>query len=373
MQTTTAALNHRDRAVLRAVAAGRCEISSSGAHAGRRRALLRRPVRRPPAHRRRPDRRRCRPGPAHPLRPRPAGRRVAAVTITTARRRGHRRALAHRAGPARGPVSSRPPAPRASPTRPPCLPHREPGRRPSDRARSLCVCLYMCVRAALPSTPLGPPRRSGRSARAGNLVAGDGGRPLGQRLEPLPLTGGRGRPSSPARPPATSSAPPIVAVTAPGVAGPAGAALATAAPSPWWSPCPAGGTGAGGGAPRRTCSASCAGGGAPSAQVLDHSWMRPVASVCSTRNRTGPAPSGIRSTSIGSSTIGGAGRGSGPLDPGHDLPDRTVRAGRRGRQLHHAQLGRPAGRGRRPHPDQRASGGQEDLQPGRAGGRDRPR
>ena len=32
MTTTTAALNHRDRAVLRAVAAGRCEISAgSGA------------------------------------------------------------------------------------------------------------------------------------------------------------------------------------------------------------------------------------------------------------------------------------------------------------------------------------------------------
>jgi len=32
MHTTTAALNHRDRAVLRAVAAGRCEISAgSGA------------------------------------------------------------------------------------------------------------------------------------------------------------------------------------------------------------------------------------------------------------------------------------------------------------------------------------------------------
>ena len=32
MPTTTAALNHRDRAVLRAVAAGRCEISAgSGA------------------------------------------------------------------------------------------------------------------------------------------------------------------------------------------------------------------------------------------------------------------------------------------------------------------------------------------------------
>jgi len=31
MNTTTAALNHRDRAVLRAVAAGRCEISATAA------------------------------------------------------------------------------------------------------------------------------------------------------------------------------------------------------------------------------------------------------------------------------------------------------------------------------------------------------
>ena len=33
MPTTTAALDHRDRAVLRAVAAGRCEVSPAAGHA----------------------------------------------------------------------------------------------------------------------------------------------------------------------------------------------------------------------------------------------------------------------------------------------------------------------------------------------------
>ncbi len=160
--------------------------SSTGVHAGRRRAVLRRPVRRPPADRGRPDRGRCRPGPAHPLRPGPAGRRVA-VTTTTARRRataGRSRTAPVRPG-VRSPPGHQPPRIPHPPTVPPAPRARSPPQRPG----SLLVCVCVCVCGILSGRHAGPRISSSREpCRRGRRAA----------ARPAPRTaaagGGRGRP-----------------------------------------------------------------------------------------------------------------------------------------------------------------------------------